>query len=577
MKKAVLKFTALCLAVGITFSGTGSVAMAAGSGSLLAGFGASSIKVIPEAQQTEAAETEATASQEIQPVQETYTEDYSEDYAESYTEDYTEETSAPVETEPVVDTSMSGELAFAQCDEYINIRSSASTEGEVVGKVYNNGSVTILSQVGDWYEVQSGNAVGYVKADYFAIGEQADAIAEEVAYNVATVYPEALVIRSQPSEDAESIGMAYSSDELEVVAYEGDWMKVALGGGVYGYVSAYYVAYDTYYATAETLEEEQARLDAEWLAYLAEEEAKRQAEEQAWLEYLAQQEAEQAAAEQAWLEAVNQQQAQESVSTGSASASDAQAAADAAYEEYLAAQAEADAATQQADEQLVYDTAEEAQQKYEEFLALQNAADQAAVDSTYTENTYTEDTYVEDTYTEDTYVEDTYVEDTYVEDTTYDDVYYVEEDTTYDEEVYYDDSADEEVYEEEVYYEDTSSSYTLGQQIVDYATQFVGNPYVWGGTSLTNGADCSGFVQSVFANFGISLPRTAASQAGCGTAVDLGSIQAGDLLFYYGDSGINHVTLYMGNGQVVHASNSNTGIIISDYGYRTPSCARRYW
>ena len=112
---------------------------------------------------------------------------------------------------------------------------------------------------------------------------------------------------------------------------------------------------------------------------------------------------------------------------------------------------------------------------------------------------------------------------------------------------------------------------------MNFAVQFVGNPYVWGGTSLINGADCSGFTQSVFANFGISIPRTAAAQSGSGTPVSLDSIQAGDLLFYEGSGGIGHVTIYMGNGQVVHASNSNTGIIISDYGYRTPVCARRYW
>ena len=113
--------------------------------------------------------------------------------------------------------------------------------------------------------------------------------------------------------------------------------------------------------------------------------------------------------------------------------------------------------------------------------------------------------------------------------------------------------------------------------LCQYAKQFLGNPYVWGGTSLTNGADCSGFTQSVMANFGISIPRTAAAQSGSGTPVDLSEIQPGDLLFYSGDGGIGHVTIYMGNGQVVHASNPSTGITISSYGYRTPVSARRYW
>ena len=122
----------------------------------------------------------------------------------------------------------------------------------------------------------------------------------------------------------------------------------------------------------------------------------------------------------------------------------------------------------------------------------------------------------------------------------------------------------------------SSNASGLRQSVVSFALQFVGNPYVWGGTSLTNGADCSGFTQSVLANFGISIPRVAASQAGSGRAVDLGSIQPGDLLFYNGDGGIGHVSMYIGNNQVVHASSSTTGIIVSDMGYRQPCSARSY-
>ena len=128
--------------------------------------------------------------------------------------------------------------------------------------------------------------------------------------------------------------------------------------------------------------------------------------------------------------------------------------------------------------------------------------------------------------------------------------------------------------------EDTSSSSStsssLRQQVVNFALQFVGNPYVYGGTSLTNGADCSGFTQSVMANFGISIPRTAASQSGAGTPVSLDSIQPGDLLFYEGSGGIGHVSMYIGNGQVVHASNPTNGIIVSSIGYRTPVSAKSF-
>ncbi|MDE5863391.1 MAG: C40 family peptidase [Lachnospiraceae bacterium] len=120
---------------------------------------------------------------------------------------------------------------------------------------------------------------------------------------------------------------------------------------------------------------------------------------------------------------------------------------------------------------------------------------------------------------------------------------------------------------------------TKRQEVVNYALQFVGNPYVYGGTSLTNGTDCSGFTMSVYAHFGYGLPRTAAAQQAALSSVSLDSLQPGDLLFYKGSGGvIGHVTMYIGGGQVVHASSSTTGIIISNVGYRTPcSAARIIW
>lgn len=109
------------------------------------------------------------------------------------------------------------------------------------------------------------------------------------------------------------------------------------------------------------------------------------------------------------------------------------------------------------------------------------------------------------------------------------------------------------------------------QEIVNYALQFEGNPYVYGGTSLTNGADCSGFVMSVFANFGYELPRVAASQYMDSEKKDMSEMETGDLVFY-GDSpeGIYHVALYIGDGKVIHASTAETGIKISDYDYQQP-------
>ena len=119
----------------------------------------------------------------------------------------------------------------------------------------------------------------------------------------------------------------------------------------------------------------------------------------------------------------------------------------------------------------------------------------------------------------------------------------------------------------------STSDASLGQQIVDYAVQFVGNPYVWGGTSLTNGCDCSGFVQSVFAHFGINLSRTTYTQQYEGKEVSYADIQPGDVIYYSG-----HTAIYMGNNQIVHAANSRDGIKISnDPTYMTIVTIRRFY
>ena len=352
-----------------------------------------------------------------------------------------------------------GTLAFAQCEEYINIRQNPDTDSEVVAKIYNHGAAEIEEQDGDWYKIRSGNAEGYVKAEYFATGEAAEAIAEQAAYRVAEVYPDQLNVRTAPSEDSDVVTTASKDQELEIVDWSGDWMKVALGDDVYGYINAYYVGYNVYYPQAETIEEEQARLAAE-----------------------------QQAAEN-WDDSEAETRAEEN-----------------GYEETEAP-------------------------GYEETEAPGYEETEAP---SYEE---TEAPNYEET-----------------------------EAPNYEE-------------TEAPSYEETEAPSTsgTGQQIADYAVQFVGNPYVWGGTSLTNGADCSGFTLSVFANFGIGLSRTAESQSYGGTPVDFGSLQPGDLIFYNSTGSIDHVAIYIGGGQIVHAANSRKGIIISDAYYQTPVCARRYW
>lgn len=114
----------------------------------------------------------------------------------------------------------------------------------------------------------------------------------------------------------------------------------------------------------------------------------------------------------------------------------------------------------------------------------------------------------------------------------------------------------------------------IQMEICEYARQFVGNPYRWGGTSLTKGADCSGFTMAVYANYGVSIPHSSSAQANRGERIDVSEVQPGDLVFYGGKS-IHHVAMYIGNGQVVHAQSSDTGIVVSSMYYNTPTRAVR--
>ena len=414
-----------------------------------------------------------------------------------------------------------GELIFAQCENYINIRSEADENSEVVAKLYNDGSATLEETEEDgWYKIKSGNATGYVKAEYFATGEEAKEIADKVAYNVAVVNAEALNVRATPSEESTVIDVASQSDELEVVDTSGEWTTVALGNDVYGFIHPDYCEYKTYYPTAVTLEEEAA----------AKAEADRQAAE--------------ASAAQAVEQPVEEDGSYaEDTSPADATYTDETPATDTAYVDETP---ETDAPYTEAPET----EAPETDAPYTEAPETEVPE----TDAPYTEAPETEVPETDAPYTE---APETEVPET--------DAPYTEAPET--------EAPETEAPETEAPASDSS----VGQEIANYAVQFVGNPYVYGGTSLTNGADCSGFTQSVMANFGIYIARTAADQSYGGTSVSISDIQPGDLLFYSDGGGISHVALYIGGGQIVHAATESQGIIISSYNYDSPVCAARYW
>ena len=302
---------------------------------------------------------------------------------------------------------------IAVVDGYVNVRSMPDEDSEVVGKLYNHSAGTWLDKQGDWYKIESGNVVGFVKGEYVQTGQAAVKLAAEVGQRLATVHTTTLKIREEASADSTVLGLVANEDQLSVIEETDEWVKVNIEEGD-GWVSREYVSLSTWFPKAESKAEEEARLKKE--------------------------EAERRRAQAAAARSAGGKRSGKGGGGGGGGGAG---------------------------------------------FSVGGGG--------------------------------------------------------------------------------------MGSSVANYALQFVGNPYVYGGTSLTNGTDCSGFTMGVYRNFGVALPHSSGAQRAVGYGVgSLAEAQPGDLICYSG-----HVGLYIGGGQIVHASTAKTGIKVSNAGYRNILAIRR--
>lgn len=605
MKKGMAKAVAFCMTAGLAISGSGLSAFASTHDATLVGVGTSTVAAGTEAAsaeaETETAKAEGTESAESE--------------------------AAAAETQTEEDRSMVGTTGFAVCDGQINVRASGDTEGEVLGVLNNNNAVEIEDvDENGWYKIRSGNVEGYVAGQYIATGAEAQEIADTAGYTTAEVGAEVLNVRADKNTDSDIVATATESDSLEVVQDDGDWLKVCIDHDTYGWVSADYVNASTQYSSGMTVAEEsesnaQSEAEAAEAAYASyAEEAGQDAEAPAET-YDASAQTSDASSETYDPSAESDDQTASDTSADAAYTDTAQAAAssdsDALYQAYLEAQEAAMHPVSEEDAEEKADAAVAAYQAYLQSLGVSSdtsasAAEKAAADTAAdTASLPAETAAPVNTDVDSLYQAYLQAQDAANHPTDADDAQQKADaaiaaynaylaalgssetvsaaDTTGTAQETAETAAPETAAPETVAEttpettpetapetEETPAS-SLGSEIASYATQFVGNPYVYGGSSLTGGADCSGFTMAVFSHFGIGLPHNAAAQSGCGTQVSLSDIQPGDLLFYDNGGGIGHVTIYIGNGQVCHASNERTGITISSISYRNPVCAVRCW
>lgn len=456
-----------------------------------------------------------------------------------------EEEAARKEAEEIQKTIDSySNLGIVQVSGYLNIRETPSTDGKIIGKLSGDGACEILQTEGDWSHITSGGVDGYISNQYLISGDEAREKAKELVKLRATVTTDNLNIRQAPELDPSNVvGQALMGERYVVLGQQDGWIQIEEG-----YISADYA--EVSYSLNEG-----RKLDMKAMAIN---------------QY-----------DNLVISKVNNylNVRAEPKSDGkiigkmtSKAAGEVLETLDGWYKiksgpiiGYISADPQYTATGQEAKD-----------------IAMQTATLRAVI-NTDVLNVRTEPTTDAKIWTQIVKDErypvvaqlDGWVEielDSVDEEdgTTTDKAYISTRDNNV--EVRY---ALNEAIKFSPAEVAANNAASRRSQIVNYALQFVGNPYVWGGTSLTKGADCSGFTMSVLSKFGVSLPHYSGSQAKMGKAVTSGNMRPGDLIFYAGSGGqVNHVAMYIGNGQIVHAASRKSGIKISTWNYRSPVAIR---
>ena len=449
-------------------------------------------------------------------------------------------------------------LGIVQVSGYVNIRETPDMKGNIIGKISGDGACEVLGEEGEWSHITSGGIEGYISSQYLVTGDEAKELSKGLVKKRAIIMTENdnLNIRSEASKDAQIVGQALPAERYEVLSEEDGWIQI--NGG---YISADYC--EVKYALNEGRKldlKAQAINQYDNLVIF---------KKSGYMN----------------VRSTPENKGDDNVigKLTSKAAGDIIETVDGWYKiksgtvtGYIAADPELIATGQEAKD-----------------LAMQNAA-QMAIITTDVLNVRVEpntDSKIWTQIVKDERYPVVDQQDGWVQI----DLGSVDaEDGSQDgDEKAYISTRDNNV---EVRYalneaikftpakdngSDSSKNGSSGSkqsrrsQLVNYALQFVGNRYVWGGTSLTNGVDCSGFTMRVMEKFGVSLPHYSGSQAQMGKKVSSANMQPGDLIFYAGSNGkVNHVAIYIGNGRIVHAASRRSGIKTSTWNYRTPVAIR---